>query len=660
MLKLDINSLENKILNGDKDIKSANNAKNIIIKNVDKKDCHIFIPHLKHENSVVRSLSRQIIVAKKIEEALPDLEKDFIIISKDLEFSKEKEKDELKFFSEITSIGNTIFALAPKNNYQNKDIENITKKIDDNSVNDKLKATAMKLSCLFDNTLFKKYFVEYKNLSEVEKGSLYKIAMVIENEEKWELYKIGINDKNNQDFIITQLIKDNKGLNFLKDEIANMQNNALLIMLNGIIKSTTNEQDFTIIIPALEKLLERPEKNLLELATKSLMNIYKDNFPKEKYDNILKTSSNTSLVNATSLLLIHFQANDKYLKLKLLDGVKEQEKIENKVIILNHLLQLIREDKEINTQSDENILNYFFQLWEMNYFKEADDLYVIISKIIPHLKIGKSSMLKKCKSRMLAFISKNEKKLQRMVVNNIHESIANFAVSISKLEEEEQKIKDIKILFDIPKEKISEKRLDALDHQLNNITLIDYELQLILSDFLKELFEFNTNNWQIRAKIAKIFKKYNVREDYDFLLSKLKEEESLGVQLNIKETIKELRNKYLIEEKSILIIEPLFYINKLICNFLEKNKENLISIKSFDELKEELIRKKYKLIFIDDSLINEDSLNKIKEIEYDNIVIISSDTKKFENTIIKDNKSNLTLPKPFNEEKIKETVKEYL
>jgi len=632
------NILINKILNASKDLKSARVAASIFINKSTDDEAKFFIDYLDSEDNHVRKLVRYIIGQKGIIDALPQL---MALLNKEIQnltFIPEEEYKESAFYPNIIDILESIFSIVKENNIKDDELLNKLFEIFKRTKNEDLRFTLIKLICYLGDKI--DYFLKYfDDLGEKEKRALYYVYSFKEDPNRLKIFEKGLNDDKNFEYVIANLLKFEQGRIFLNEKLVQMNNFKINIVLKAMLDGSYPELE-----PALLKLLNNESKYIINLAIENLKKTIDENFPIEQFIFFLENNYSTDMIKSSLEIVEEFKP-DEAIDI-FLNALEKQPLVQNKAVIIDYLTELIKREGIKDIELSKRILNDLIHNFD-TYSSKHDDLYVSILKLIVLLKFESSNEAKWLKSKLIKFLKTYENGMTKSVKNNISEFFVKLNQIISRFEEAESKIKDLLVLFNIDVNKIDYERIVKLKKQLEEIEYLDDENRNNLEQFLYKVYKESNEDWKKREIVVELLSIYGDKETLKFLKQVYEKESSLGVKLAAQNAIKNLyRNLKVVN--NILIIENLFYINKLIKDYFESELYKVFNLSNADELNN-LKNKEFDFVFISENIFDnlndekKDILEKISK----KIVIIASKIERYNNL---DMNKYSTLKKPFNRE----------
>ena len=631
-------SLINRILTASRDLKGARVATSIFINKASIEEAKFFVEYMDSEDSVVRKLARFIIGQKGVVEALPKLLTMFEKEVNGITFLPEEEYKESIKYPNIIDILETIFSIVKENNIKDENLLNRSFEIFKRTKNEDLRFTLIKLICFMGDKLefFLKFF---DDLGEKEKRALYYIYSFKSDPKRMELFNKALGDDKNFEYVVANLLKFKEGRLLLNERLAFLNNFKINIVLKSMLDGSYPELE-----PSLLKLLDNESKYIVNLAIENLKKCVDKEFPIDQFIFFLENNYSEDMIKSSLELIEEYNKEEAFDI--FLEALEKQPLIQNKSIIIEHIAEIIKKQEIADNELTSKILNIVLNYFNV-YNSKRDELYISVLKLLGYLKYDKSSTVKYVKSKIIKFMKMYENSITTTLKNNISETFVKLNQIISKFEEIESKIKELEILFNIDVSKVDYDRIVKLKKQLEEIENLDEDNRIKLEEFLCKVYDFSREDWKKREISVELLGIYGDKETLKFLKDVYEKEHSLGVKLAAQSAIKNLyRNLKVLD--SVLVIEKLYYINKLLKDYFESELFKVFSLKSVEEVGK-IKSREYVHAFISDEFFEaldgseRDSLEKVSK----SIVIVTNNPEKYLNL---NNEKYSVLKKPFNKE----------
>jgi hypothetical protein len=638
--------LINKIFDVKNNPKTARLSLSRFVQRADSKDGEQFLEYLKSKDDIKKKIARNIVGQLSVTDALEILIPEFLESTESLTFLPDLEYKERMFYKNLVEILESIFLIIA-NEKEKADHSSFLFKLEEifkKTKNDDLRFSLIKLIAFLGNRI--NHFIKiYSALGDKEKRALFYVYTLKEEEGRMLIYQKGYEEKSNFEFLLLNLLKFQAGREFLNKQLPQANDREKELILKKISDTKSKEFNETLI-----ELLKSENKFIITLAKDILLRTLEGSFEPERFINLLKTGYSNDLVKTCLEIVGKFISTG--IENILFDAFQTQTIHVNKNEILNFMISNFKLQKKLSLECSNKLVPVISQYFE-TYKSENDEMLVSIMKLYTILKYEHSIQVKKIKTRILRFVKQYDKSLALVVKNKANESINGLNKIINRLEQNENKIKTVLNLMEIEPGKIDSNRLTTFKNELDQLKIIDRESLDKINVFLLKIYEHSPNNWKKRAESAKIFAKYGNRESLPRLIEIEQNEKSFGVNIALKESIEVLKEKFE-EHNSVLILTPLFYINKLISTFFEKISYKIDSIKEIDQLSR-FSQKHYNYIFLSDSyhdIIDFALLRKMTE-QKGGLVIIVISNQDPQKIYEKFGRANITLlNKPYNDQNI--------
>lgn len=639
------NAIIKKILDVDKDPKASRVAASVFINGCTEEEAKFFLQYLDHDNKEVVKVARKILGQMGVKGAVDPLIAEFLQSIGNLTFMPDAEYKENNFYINLIEILESVYPIMLKHKIKNdellKHLDGIFKK----TGNEDLRFSLMKIMGYLGDRY--DYFMQfYDKFSAKEKRALYLTYSMVEHPGRGELFRKGLNDAPNFEFVLHRMLNFKEGQTIINQNLENFSASNKQSLLQKLLDGEVYDEFLDVLI----KFLNDDNNFIVDLSKDCLKKGLIGKFPVEQFKTFIETGYTPTLVNASIELMGHFVTEG--VEDLLLTAFDKQALYPNKTLILEELFARVKKGgASITIEFSKKLLERVLAVFD-NYSDEKEPLYISVLKIITHLKYGSSIELKNVRIRVLAFARENQGKLPKPVQNNFSEAVARINSLIAKLEASEKQLKDITQLFDLPPGKIEAERITALGEQLSEIEIIDDKTREDLLIFMDKLFDSAVNDWKKRGEIIKILGEYCSEEHVAFIKKLSLEDSSLGVRVNAAEALKKVRERLGVIEENVFIAANLFYINKLLTDYFESMAIDCESIQG-NEVLPSLKKTKFSHIFLADALYNEQEFKVI--LEYMNktgckLVIITADADKFKSYLYR--KDIQLMGKPFNKETI--------
>jgi len=593
-----------KILNVAKDAKASRVATKIFINRATREEALFFIDYLESSDILIRKVARQIIGQMGLTEALDKLIGEFYQITEGMTFLPDEEIKDNLFFINLSELLETIFLIYKSQTHKN---EELLKKIDEIFIRTKsedLRFSLIKLLGILGDRidLFLKL---YSDFTIKEKRALYYIYSFINEPRKSKIYELGLSDKDNFEFAISNALLSPEGQQVVNSNLLKLTDSERRVVLTKLLEGKYPNFQETLIT-----LLNVDNKYIIELAAENLKKSMKLPFPIKKFKEIINTGYSPDLIKNGLKLINNFVK--KNVAEIYLEALNKQALFTNKIIILEALFNKLKLDKKI-TEKFSNMIKQPLLDYFTNYKQDKDEFLISILKLLHMLKFSNSVTYKKIRKDIIAFAKHNEDKITKVLKNNINESITRINTLIARVEKTEKKIGDITVLFDLPPDSIDIERFEKLKIQLEELEFFDDEFILEFTEFLNKIHDSAKDDWKKRATVIKLLGSYGAPSIIRKLKLIIKNETSLGVRVSAENALDNIKSRYEVEDETVLLLIPLFYINKLLNDFFSNKGFKIIDIKEIEQLAH-ITSKNISHVFVSDSFIKEKTIDHILEL----------------------------------------------
>jgi hypothetical protein len=640
--------LLHKILSVDNDPKMARVATTVFVNKASKEEAKYFLSYLEHTNPAVKKIARSILGQKGVLEACEILINEFTTTVEKLTFMPDAEYQESTYYQNLIEMLETIFTIAKNETLENELFLNRIDDIFKKTKNEDLRFSLIKLIGLLGDRL--DYFMGiYDDLTEKERRGLYYVYTFVNHPRRIEIYSRGLHDERNFEYVIANMLNFDEGKKALADQLLSLGSYNKQAVLKKL--QTGKYPEFNDV---LIKLLSDKNKFLVELSIENLKNNISSDFSLDPFIQLVETGYSPEGILGALEIISHFvkkNPEDIYLS-----GLEKQPSHKNKTYILDFFINQLKNSIKPTEPLTEKVLPKLLVYFD-NFAKDKEELFISIFKIVPNLWFNNSSKLKSVKKKIITFKRDFENRLSTQFKNNLGEFVVKVNQLIARFEEEENKVKNIVVLFDIDPKKIDHDRMLKLKEQLNELGELDKATTDRLIQFLIIMFDVSRIDWKIKSVTIELLGDYGDLTVLNQLKDAAENESSLAVKVAAQKAATKVEQRFAATIESVMIIEPLFYIQKKLNEFFASKMFRVFNLESVEKLPG-ITEKFFTFLVITDAALSTDSLHFILEyldINMDTILIIV--TAKEE--VMKDY-SHLPnvrfLRKPFNEETLTEII----
>lgn len=637
-----------KILKVDDDPKGSRVATTVFINKATKEDAVVFLDYLDHSSPGVKKMARHIVGQKGLTEAIDKLLEEFYGIVGNLTFMPDEEYKEKHFYVNIIEILETIFAIVNLEKVKN---EELFKKIDEifkRTRNEDLRFTLIKLIGVLGDRL--DYFLKiFDDLTEKEKRALYYVYTQVEHPRSIDVFKKGLEDDRNFDYVVANLLSFDAGKKMLGSELLNMGNYNKQAVLKKLQQGKYPEFN-----EALLTLLSDKNKYLVELAIDNLKRSISSGESLQPFIDMIETGYSPEGISGALEIIAHFvkkNPEDIYIQ-----GLEKQPSHKNKTLILDFFIEKLKTDIKVTESLTEKVLPKLLAFFD-NYTKEKEDLFISVFKIIASLQYPNSGKVKGLKSKMIGFKKEYEIRLSTTFKNNFNEFMVKLNQMIARFEESENKVKNISVLFDIDASKIDHGRMMKMKEQIAELDFLDEETKSRLVTFLAKVAGLDKLDWKVRTVALDLLGEHGGPKEIGVLNRIVDTESSLAVKTNAQKALKKIEEEHAADIECVLVMEPLFYIRKKLSEFL---KNRAFRVFDLDEVSKfpQLAAKKFKFIVVSENLLTPDLtqelFNYVDDHMDSHLIIVTAQPDKWES--YKDLPNIRFLKKPFSDQTLLEVV----
>jgi len=597
----------------------------------------------------VKKMARSIVGNMGVGEAFPLLIKEFYGTVESMTFIPEAEYKESYFYTNLIEILETIFNLARNetltDNVFYQRIVDIFKK----TKNEDLRFSLIKLLGYMGDQI--DYFLEiYDDLTEKERRALYYVYTFGTNHHRLDIYKKGLGDEKNFEYVISNLLSFPEGRVFLSNEMVALSSYNKQTVLKKLLEGKFPEFNEVLI-----KILQDKNKFLVELAIDILKNNISSDFSMEPFKQIVETGYSPEAIEGALEIIDHFiknQPEDIYLQ-----GLDRQPSHKNKTVILDFLIGKLKGGIPLTEELTEKVVPKLLVYFD-NHAKEKEELFLSIFKIIPTLRYGNSTGLKNIKKTVVQFMKTFDKRLSGPFRNNLGEFLVKVNHMIGRFEESEQKLKTIQNLFEIDPQKIDHDRLVKLKDQLKELDTLDDQTLGRLIEFLVTMYDVSKINWKIKALAIELLGDFGNLSVIPKLKEAAEKETSLAVKVNAQKAVNKLEERYAAAIQYVLIIEPLFYLQKKLCSFFSSKAFRVNCLKEIERF-EEISKVPFRFLVISEALFNDEFTQTIFDYLDENLdaILIIVTARPEDMEAFNDIPNVRFLKKPFNDESLEDVIK---
>ncbi len=643
--------LIDKILSVEKDSKLARVSATVFINKATKEEGKFFLDYLSHHNSNLKKLARSIVSQLGVAEAFELLIQEFESVVASLTFYPDSELADSNYYANLIEIMETIFTVARVENLKN---DKFLARIDDlfkRTKNEDIRFTLIKLIGLLGDK-FDFFMLIFKDLSEKERRALYYVYSVVTHPKRMELYKKGLEDEKNLEYVVSSLLSFPEGRVMLSQEFLSFTNYHKQIVLKKL-----QDGKYPEFIDVLTRILSDKNKLLSEMAVEVLKNNLNNDEAIKPFITILETGYSGEGVSGALEIISHVvkrNQEDIYLQ-----ALEVQPSAKNKDIILEFFIEQLKGKIRVTEELGEKIIPKLIIHFD-NYAKDKEDLYLSIFKLIPMLRYSNANMLRALRKKIIQFKKDFESRMPGPFKNNIGEFVVKLNQLASRFDESEAKVKNILLLFDFDPLKIEHARMMKLKDQLQEIESFEDQHKLRLMEFLVKLLDVPRIDWKVKSVAVELLGDYGRTNEIAKLMEVVDKESSLAVKVNAQKAIKKIEERHAAIMSYVLVLEPLPYIQKKLVEFFKAHAFKTVVINETEKFNE-ISQIPFKFLIISESLmINDEFTQKVFDFLDENfestLVIVTANPDLLDP--FRDIPNVKFLKKPFNDEQLNEIIEQ--
>lgn len=613
-----------RILQVNTDTKSARIAAKTFISRGNQADAGKFIEYLDSSDPSIRKMARYILGQMGCSEALDPMLESLTQSLGGLTFLPDEEYKESHFFVNLIELLESIFGIIRTNQITDEGLRQKLLDVFKKTKHEDLRFSLIKVIAVLGDT--SEYFLKlFPDLSHKEKRALYHVYSFIDSPHRMEFFSLGLEDVHNYEFVIPNMLEFPEGKQALIKFVPRMSEKMKVFFLTMLL-----EKDQTEFLDMLIDLLEDENRQVVQLATDNIKAIDFNPFPLERFLNKMKTGYSFEMMKAVVSIFNHFvqEKNEDHL----LEAMVVQPLYNNKAIILDAILKVVKGKRNLDSEFSKIILKVLLDFFKV-YSEDRIEFMQSVLKVIPGLSYSQSIQVRGVKKELLVFLKIHESQLSQTLLNNIQECIVRLNQLIARFEESEEKIKHIEVLFELEAQAIDAQRLEKLKLQLVELSEVTPEFSARFTQFLAKLLD-SASDWKVRSAAAELSADYGKPDILDVLRNKQNQDPSLGVRVAAAKAVELIQARYEITTPWALVIEPLFYISKLISDGLS---EHGLMVSSQKEWPESTIwdEHNYNMIWVTDQFLDEehqdrfDFLKKSLEKQTKKVIIVTATPEKY-------------------------------
>ena len=551
-------SLIDKILKSGSDAKGARVALSVFLNQAESEDARYFLQYLDSPDSTQKKMARLIAGHFGLVEALEPLQAEIENTIGPLTFLPDAEFREAIFYSNLIEICETMFAILKSSGSGNDKLLALAEDVFKKTTNEDLRFTLIKLIGLLGDR-FDFLFSLFGTMSEKEHRALYHIYTTRPHPRRNELFRTGLADEANFEFVVANVAKFAEGRMLLNEKLPGMKSSARLAALKQIQGEETSE-----MTPALMTLLGDENKLVVEMAADLLKNILQPRDGIEPFVVLLETGNSPDMMRAAMEIIEHLHpARSKDV---LVSAIEKQPNIRPKTLIADRFLKTLKGDHSLSDALSQRMQTALLSIFN-DYSTECDDLLIIATRILPLLGYASANQVKSVRKKIIEFRDRHENQIPIAVRHNFGETIAKLNQLIVRQEEAEARLKKIFMLYDIEPAKIDAERIVKLKEQLLEIEQLNEESRRQLCAYLNNSIAAGGDDWKKNSACIDLLGLYGNETELPLLTRLAGADGSLAVKVGAQKALECIRQRHRIHAPGALIAEPLPYLAKLLGDF---------------------------------------------------------------------------------------------
>lgn len=484
-----------KILNVDTDPRMSRVAVTVFINKATPEEAMYFLDFLNHHSPAVKKIARYIVGQQSIVEALKPLLREFYNVVGPLNFMPDEEYKEAHYYPNLIEILETIFNICKEKSISDHEFYTKVVQIFKNTRNEDLRFTLIKLLGLLGGQF--DYFLEiYNHMTDKERRALYYVYTIVEEPRRLQIYKKGLEDGRNFEYVISNMFSFEQGRLALSKTLLSLDNIKKQTVLKKLLQTKGKYPGFNNV---LIKLLSDRNKFLAELAIENLKTSPSFLLELDPLIEEMETGHSPQAIRGAMEIIAHFEK--KNLENIYLRGLEKQPSLMNKHVILEFFFKELKTNIRQTEELTEKVLPQLLVFFD-DYSQEKEELFISIFKILPALKFPSGDKIKVVKKKIITFEQEFEEQLSDTLKDKLAEFLEKIDQMASRFEETESKLKTINAQKTI--NKINEKHADAIQ------SVLILEPLLYIRKKLNEFFKsraFRVFNLTEMKRFGEIIKK---------------------------------------------------------------------------------------------------------------------------------------------------------
>ncbi len=551
-------SLVEKILKAGTDAKGARVALSVFLNSAGADEARVFLQYLDSNDAAQKKMARLVVGHFGLSEAIDSLLSEVQRTIGPLTFLPDAEFREAVFYPNLVEIFETLYAILKSSGQANDQLLALAEDVFKKTTSEDLRFTLIKLIGLLGDR-FDYLFAMHGKMSEKERRALYHVYAARPHPRRGELFRLGLGDEANFEFVVANAVKFPEGRALLNEQLPLLPGAARLAALKKL-----EGEDVGDLVPALMKLLRDESKLVVELAADLLKASLRPGDSLDPFLAFMQTPSPPDMVRAAMDIVEHL--HPERLRAVLVDAFERQPGIHNRNLIGDRLLKLLRADPAGDGAYSQRLLSLLLPLFDQ-YTADREELLATTCRILPLLHFTSSTQVKTVRKKVIDLRDRVEGQLSPTIRHILSEALAKFNQLIARLEESEARLKKILLLYDIDPARIDGERVVKLKEQLLEIEQVDDESRQRLCGFLSTLVSTAGDDWKKKSASVDLLGVYGDESHLPQLAELAAGDASLAVKVGAQKAGQTLRQRLGIPAEGVLVAEPLPYLAKLLIDF---------------------------------------------------------------------------------------------
>jgi len=253
-------------------------------------------------------------------------------------------------------------------------------------------------------------------MTEKERRALYYVYTIVEEPKRLEIYKKGLEDHRNFEYVISNMLSFEQGRLALKEKLLSLGNIKKQTVLQKLLQTEGKYPEFNNV---LIKLLSDENKFLAELAIENLKTSPSFLLELDPLIEEMETGHSPQCIRGAMEIIAHFEK--KNLENIYLKALEKQPSLMIKHVILEFFFKELKNHIRQTGELTEKVLPQLLVFFD-DYSNEKEDLFISIFKIIPQLKFPSGAKIRAVKKKIITF----KQQYEELLSNNSRNKLAEF------------------------------------------------------------------------------------------------------------------------------------------------------------------------------------------------------------------------------------------